>query len=198
MQKRALITGADGFTGKYVCDELVSHGWNVWKAGLARTDLKQNYININFCDESSLLNLKEAPDFDVIIHLAASSFVGEADSSLHYRVNLLGTKLLLDTLCTQGTAPSCVIVASSGTVYGESMASGGFAESDSLNPINHYGISKLAMEHLIGLYSEHLKTVIVRPFNYTGRGQSKRFFVPKIVQHLRERKEQMRGLYVLS
>ena len=189
MTRLALITGADGFTGKYVCDEFVKHGWNVWKAGLAKTNLNQNYVHMNLCDEASLSNLREAPSFDVIIHLAAASFVGETDTTSHYRTNLLGTKFLLDELCLHQTAPGCVIFASSGTVYGEAMGAHSFTELDSANPINHYGVSKIAMEHLVRLYSARLRTVVVRPFNYTGIGQSQRFLIPKIVRHLLEREE---------
>lgn len=189
MQRQALITGADGFTGKYVCDEFINHGWSVWKAGLAKTNLNQNYVNINLCDESSLSNLRDAPPFNAVIHLAAASFIDEKDTTSHYRTNLLGTKFLLDELCLHQTAPDCVIFASSGTVYGEAMEGHSFTELDSVNPINHYGVSKIAMEHLIRLYSEQLRTVVVRPFNYTGIGQSHRFLIPKIVRHLLERKD---------
>jgi GDP-6-deoxy-D-talose 4-dehydrogenase len=52
-------------------------------------------------------------------------------------------------------------------------------------PANDYGLTKAAAELVASLYRERLSIIVVRPFNYTGRGQAPNFLVPKIVAHVR-------------
>lgn len=58
-------------------------------------------------------------------------------------------------------------------------------ETNSVAPANDYGVTKVAMEYVASLYTARLPLVVVRPFNYTGRGQSTEFIIPKIVAHAR-------------
>ena len=78
------------------------------------------------------------------------------------------------------------MLASSANVYG--LPEGGpVEESAAPKPLNHYATSKLAMEHMARTYASRLPLVMTRPFNYTGRGQSEAFVVPKIVGHFARR-----------
>ena len=119
---------------------------------------------------------------DYLIHLAAISFVGHADAEAFYRVNVIGTLNLLQAMADTGVAPRRVVLASSANIYGNA-AAGILAEAQPPAPINHYAMSKLAMEYLVKPWCERFPVVVTRPFNYTGVGQGAQFLVPKIVSH---------------
>jgi nucleoside-diphosphate-sugar epimerase len=56
-----------------------------------------------------------------------------------------------------------------------------------LAPVNDYGVTKVAAEYVAQIYASRLPLIVVRPFNYTGRGQSEHFLIPKIIAHARRR-----------
>jgi nucleoside-diphosphate-sugar epimerase len=183
---RALITGIKGFTGRYVAAELERHGWEVWGLGQHAEPNEERYRQVDLSDADRLRAIVTELRPQAVVHLAAVAFVAHNDPEAFYRVNLLGTRRLLDALASLETPPQCVLLASSANVYGN--ATGGrLSETTPPNPANDYAVSKLAMEYMARLYRTRLPIVIVRPFNYTGVGQSSAFLIPKIVEHFRRR-----------
>lgn len=167
---KLLVTGADGFTGRHLLRIAREAGHEVTE------------LNCDLRDRDALkeCTAKAAPD--AVLHLAAISFVGHADVSEFYNVNLMGTLNLLDALAALPNKPKSILLASSANVYGNCDQSP-ISESQVPNPVNHYAISKLAMEYAARLYLDRLPLFIVRPFNYTGPGQAQSFLIPKLIAH---------------
>ena len=185
MSQRVLVMGSEGFTGRYVCNEFAGAGWEVWGAGVQPKPANPRYLNINLLQPKTLRLIGERAQPHVVVHLAASAFVAEADPTDFYAVNLLGTRHLLEALSTAVTPPLCTIVASSANVYGNSTLEV-LEETAETHPANDYAVSKLAMEYLAKTYMERLGIVITRPFNYSGVGQEPRYLIPKIVSHFKK------------
>ncbi|MDM0033313.1 GDP-mannose 4,6-dehydratase [Variovorax sp. J22P271] len=171
---KILLTGADGFTGRHFAKKATDAGHQIVPL---RADLR---------DEAALRTEVIEAQPDAVVHLAAIAFVGHADLGAFYAVNVVGTTNLLDALALLSTPPHRVLLASSANVYGNSEHSP-LSETHPPAPANHYAMSKLAMEYMAKTYADRLDLVIIRPFNYTGRGQDVNFVIPKIAKHFVEK-----------
>ncbi|HEY0063139.1 MAG TPA: GDP-mannose 4,6-dehydratase [Telluria sp.] len=183
--KRALITGLRGFTGRYLAQELSNAGYRVFGTVLPNEEPGPDLFQVDLCDRDAVAAMVAQVQPDVVAHLAAISFVGHANIEQIYRVNVVGTRNLLEALAAQSHRPACVLLASSGNIYGNA-SSGMLDELVAPMPTNDYAVSKLAMEYMARLWQDKLPIVIVRPFNYTGVGQEENFLLPKIVAHFRK------------
>jgi GDP-6-deoxy-D-talose 4-dehydrogenase len=171
---RMLVTGADGFTGVHFVKQARKVGYEVFE------------FNADLTNPVAIQNQVNEAQPDVVVHLAAISFVGHDNASAFYDVNVIGTLNLLDALIKLPKLPSRVLLASSANVYGNCVLSP-ISETQVPAPLNHYAMSKLAMEHLAMTYTDRLPLFFVRPFNYTGPGQVESFVIPKIVSHFKRR-----------
>lgn len=170
-----LLTGADGFTGRHFTTAAQAQGHTVVPL---RADLTDKGA---LCKE-----VAEGIPPQAVVHLAGISFVGHADDSAFYVVNVVGTTNLLAALALLPTPPQKVLLASSANVYGNCELSP-ISELQPTAPLNHYAMSKLAMEGMARTYMDRLPIVITRPFNYTGTGHDLNFVIPKLVDHFARR-----------
>lgn len=181
---RIALTGASGFTGRFVTEALAARGATCVS------------LDADLADTGAVERAVGDLEFDRLIHLAARAFVDASDWKSFYLVNQLGTYHLLDAVARLRPGTRCVI-ASSAQVYGPG-AEGLIAEDAPTYPANHYAISKLAMEQGAARWGDRLDIVVTRPFNYTGVGQGIDYLAPKIVDHFRRRAEtiQLGNLWV--
>lgn len=183
---RVLITGSNGFAARYVAEELRRHGHEV--IGLAKPGNGAAaggipIYDVDLLDAKALNALLKEIRPDRVVHLAAISFVAHGDATDIYGNNIVGTRNLLEGLAALPEFAGPALIVSSANVYG-SKASGQIAESAPAVPANDYGLSKLACEHLARIYQDRVPSVVIRPFNYTGVGQSSLFLIPKMVDHI--------------
>ena len=173
---KLLVTGASGFTGKHFVKAAHDYGHEVIAL---EADLRD-------CDAVKQQVLQAAPE--AVVHLAGISFVGHADPCAFYHVNVIGTLNLLDALTALIQPLRGILLASSANVYGNCNTSP-ITEEQSPAPVNHYAMSKLAMEYMARTYLERLPLFFARPFNYIGPGQRESFVTPKLVAHFVQRAE---------
>ena len=175
LSMRVLVTGLDGFTGRYVQPELESHGHEVLGLG---SDLTE--------PEAVSLEISQLQP-EAVIHLAGIAFVGHGNANAFYDVNLIGTYNLLSALAQHVPDVRSILLASSANVYGN-RSEGILSEDVAPDPANDYAVSKWSMEQMARLWLDKLPLFIARPFNYTGVGQDEIFVIPKIVSHFEQKK----------
>jgi nucleoside-diphosphate-sugar epimerase len=171
---KILLTGAAGFTGLFFKNSAEAAGCEVIP------------LQADLTEKDALAAEVLKSTFDVVVHLAAIGFAGHEDDAAFYKVNVIGTLNLLESLAALQVKPTKVLLASSANVYGNCGASP-ITEDQPPSPVNHYAMSKLAMEHMARTYLDRLPVVFTRPFNYTGPGQALNFLIPKLVSHFARR-----------
>jgi len=184
---RAVVTGVAGFVGSHLAEALIARGDTVvgvdcFTPYYRRADKEANLTALRESDCFSLVeaDLRTAPmtpfldQTDVVFHQAAQAGVrlswsdGFADYVGH---NVLATQRLLEgVLATR--QPIRIVYASSSSVYGNQPRYP-TTETDLPRPYSPYGVTKLAAEHLCGLYAENwgVRTVSLRYFTVFGPRQ---------------------------
>jgi len=188
--RRALITGLRGFTGYYMAQELTAAGYRVYGTVMPGETLGPDIHAVDLCDREAVARVVDEVQPDVVAHLAGIAFVAHANVELMYRVNVVGTRNLLEALANGQHRPTSVLLASSANIYGNASVPV-IDENVAPSPANDYAVSKLAMEYMARLWMDKLPITIARPFNYTGIGQAENFLLPKIVSHFRRNEKRI-------
>lgn len=191
------VTGAAGFLGSHVVDELRRRHQSV----LAVDDLSvgdlgflaEHRQNMNF--RFARLDIRRGQDLAevlrearpwAVVHLAALHFIpaAMADPSRTVSLNVLGTQCVLSA--SRAADVERFWLASTGDVYAPSERP--HHEEDHQAPFNIYGLSKLMGEHLVALESRQRPDacfVVGRLFNLYGPRETNPHILPEIVQQLR-------------
>jgi len=197
---RALVTGAAGFAGQWLCRELLHSGWDVWGArlndalpdGALDPDAAKSvrWWNGDLRAAGSAHAMIDAAKPDAIFHLAGIAHVpsANADPAGTLDVNVIVASRILGDVRTrraEGTLDPVVVVVGSGEQYGRHDAAElPLAESAAQNPMGIYAASKAAQE-VLALEAHRtggVRVIAVRPFNHSGPGQSPNFVIPALVR----------------
>ena len=198
--KHLMITGADGFVGRWLTREALHQDWQVTavigpggahpSAWLTPTEARGvEHLEADFTSHADLKRVAHVAT-DAIIHLAAmaSGAAARKDPEGARQVNVVGSSLLLNEVETAGHRPRFLFV-SSGEVYGAGH-DGPIAEGAGLSPASPYAESKAGAEVALTTYalSKGAPLIIARPFTHTGPGQAPLYVLPAMAQKLRDAK----------
>ncbi|WP_017325713.1 NAD-dependent epimerase/dehydratase family protein [Synechococcus sp. PCC 7336] len=119
---KALVTGANGFTGSHLVKALERHGASV--VGLVRRTSNCDRLNGSglervygdIADREAIATAMQ--DVDTVFHLAAYVDLGLVDETEMARVNLEGTRAVLETAQSQPTPPRLLYCSTIG-IYGD-------------------------------------------------------------------------------
>jgi UDP-glucose 4-epimerase len=176
---KSLVTGAAGFIGSHVVDELLNMGHSI----VALDDLSGGYPdNVNpdalfvqgdVCDPALIDQLFAKHRFDYVFHLAAYAAEGLSHfiKRFNYTNNLLGSVNLINASVNTGTV-QCFVFTSSIAVYGKNQLP--MTEDLVPAPEDSYGIAKYAVEQELRVSHEMfgLPYIIFRPHNVYGERQN--------------------------
>jgi len=179
---KVLVTGGAGFIGSHTVDALLEKGSQVWvldnfSSGTLR-NLRRWRGNPKFHFRKNTVMQSNVVDalagkVDAIVHLAAivSPYLSVKKPQIVNEVNVSGTLNVLRAAVKRKVER--IVFASSSSVYGNQTILP-ISESNPLDPVTPYGVSKLSAEKYCGAFHHTygLRTVSVRYFNVYGQRQS--------------------------
>jgi GDP-4-dehydro-6-deoxy-D-mannose reductase len=178
---RVLVTGIGGFVGPWLAAALAERGHEV--SGLVRASdepppgVRGHRADVTVRADVDRVLAEVCPD--AVIHLAAVSFVpeAEADPEEAYRINLGGTLTLLAAMRAGAPSARLLFVGSSDAYGAVERAELPVTEDVPFRPLSVYGATKAAADVAAGQWARtyDLDVVRARPFNHTGPGQRATF-----------------------
>jgi dihydroflavonol-4-reductase len=174
MARTAFVTGAAGFLGRHLVEELERQGWDItaFCRETDRTDLLSSAIRIEIGDLTDADRVREAlPDHvDAIFHVAGNTTTWSKNAAAQFRDNVDGTAHVIEAALAKQARR--LIYTSSTSAYGyqpgvridERTVSNAPTRGDS------YGKSKLQAERLIkqACAESGLSAVMLNPVNIVG------------------------------
>lgn len=201
--KKALVTGADGFIGSHLVEELVKKGYQVRALALYNSFNNWGWLEDISCKEQievvtgdirdPFLCEKIVEGMDIVFHLAALIAIPysyRAPAS-YIETNINGTLNICEACLKHGVKK--LIQTSTSEVYGSAQ----YVPIDELHPLqpqSPYSASKIGADMMAMSYynSFDLPVVVVRPFNTYGPRQSARAVIPTIISQIANGKKEIK------
>ena len=192
--KTLFITGAEGFTGKHLVEYLRRRGYEIVggvrnRARKLAFEKQQGHALV--CDVSDAITVARAIASvkpDGIIHLAGTSQpqAANAEPLVAYQSIVSGWANILDA--ARRVVPRAhVLMASACDVYGKIDGEPHpLTEDTPPRPVNTFGSLKATAESIARTFflNYHTHISIVRPFHYTGPGQTEDFFFASVAKQI--------------
>lgn len=200
--RKALVTGAAGFVGQWLCRALLRDGWSVTGTTIGMAPApgildaselaRMHWRGIDLrpgVDRRTVAGLLDRAQPDAIFHLAGIAFVPAAskDPLRALDTNVSAAVRLTDAVRAHraaGTLDPVLLVIGSAEQYGRHDAGTPLRETDELRPRTFYAATKVAQEafSLAAARAEGLRIVATRSFNHSGAGQAPEFLLPSLVR----------------
>lgn len=173
-----LVTGGAGYIGSVVVEQLLKQQHtvtvydNLSKGHRDAVQPEAEFVLGDVADSGMLSQTLAGGDIEAVIHMAASSLVGESVQfpEKYRQNNVVAGQVLLDAMASCGVGK--IVFSSTAAVYGEP-ARQPIIESDRTAPTNPYGETKLEFERLLTRYADDvgLRFASLRYFNAAGATQ---------------------------
>jgi nucleoside-diphosphate-sugar epimerase len=162
---KALVTGATGFIGSHLCEELARRGHKVTCLVREKSNLKWiENIDLKFVtgDCESIESLYEAvTDIDYVFHIAGLTKACSEDD--FFCANTIGTENLIKAVEERNPRLKRFIYMSSLAAAGPSKNGSPLKENLEPRPVSSYGKSKLEGEKVVVKYRNSIPVTILRP-----------------------------------
>lgn len=172
---RVLVTGGAGYIGSVVSEQLIGDGHevvvydNLSKGHREAVVEGAELVEGDLAEAEKLKQTLADRQIEAVIHMAASSLVGESveQPNKYYKNNVITGLMLLDAMLACDVKR--LVFSSTAAVYGEPEAQP-IEEAAPLNPTNPYGETKLAFEHALKWFDRayKLRYASLRYFNAAG------------------------------